>query len=93
MCLSEDENLGFTQTIKNLFNIKSSSLDLVAGSTDNIDSFNSKDDVVNYFNNNYYPSNMTTVITGEVDLNKLCNLFQNILIRTKLLKVSVYLKK
>ena len=66
MCLSEDENLGFTQTIKNLFNIKSSSLDLVAGSTDNITALTQKD-VVDYFNNNYYPANMTTVITGEVD--------------------------
>lgn len=65
MCLSEDENIGYTETIKNLFNIKSSSLDLVAGSTDNITAL-TRDDVVNYFNNNYYPANMTTVITGEV---------------------------
>lgn len=66
MCLSEDENIGFTQTVKNLFNIKSSSNDLVAGSTDNITAL-TRDDVVNYFNNNYYPANMTTVITGEVN--------------------------
>ena len=42
---------GYTETIKNLFNIKSSSLDLVAGSTDNITAL-TRDDVVNYFNNN-----------------------------------------
>lgn len=66
MCLSENENIGYTQTIKNLFNIKSSSMDLVAGSTDNITAL-TRDDVVNYFNNNYYPANMTTVITGEVE--------------------------
>lgn len=66
MCLSDDENIGYTETIKNLFNVKSSSLDLVAGSTDNITAL-TRDDVVNYFNNNYYPANMTTVITGEVD--------------------------
>lgn len=66
MCLSEDENIGYTETIKNLFNVKSSSKDLIAGSTDNITAL-SRDDVVNYFNNNYYPANMTTVITGEVD--------------------------
>ena len=36
MCVSENENLGFTQTVKNLFNIKSSSSDLVAGTTDNM---------------------------------------------------------
>lgn len=66
MCLSDNENIGYTETIKNLFNVKSSSLDLVAGSTDNITAL-TRDDVVNYFNNNYYPANMTTVITGEVD--------------------------
>ncbi len=66
MYMSEDENLGYSKTIKNLFNINSTSLDLVAGSTDNIDSL-TRDDVVNYFKSNYYPANMTTVITGEVD--------------------------
>lgn len=66
MYMAEDYSLGVTQTIKNLFNIKSSSLDLVAGTTDNITKL-TRDDVVNYFNNNYYPANMTTVITGEVN--------------------------
>ena len=66
MCLSNDDNVGFTQTLKNLFNVQSSSLDLIAGSTDNISAL-TRDDVVNYFNNNYYPANMTTVITGEVE--------------------------
>ncbi len=66
MYMAEDESLGFTQTVKNLYNIKSSSLDLVAGTTDNITAL-TRDDVVNYFNNNYYPANMTTVITGEVN--------------------------
>ena len=66
MCLSENSNIGYTQTLKNLFNIKSSSIDLVAGSTDNISAL-SREDVVKYFNENYYPANMVTVITGEVD--------------------------
>jgi len=66
MCLSNDENIGYTETLKNLFGLKSSSLDLVVGSTNNISSL-TRDDVVNYFNNNYYPANMVTVITGEVN--------------------------
>ncbi len=66
MYMGEDFSIGETQTIKNLFNVKSSSLDLVAGTTDNITKL-TRDDVVNYFNNNYYPANMTTVITGDVD--------------------------
>lgn len=69
MYMSEDENLGFSKTIKNLFNVKSSSLDLVAGTTDNIDSL-TREDVVDYFKSNYYPANMTTVITGEVEPEK-----------------------
>lgn len=53
-------------TLKNLYNIESSSSDLVAGTTDNITKL-TRDDVVDYYNNNYYPANMVTVITGEVD--------------------------
>lgn len=66
MYMSADESLGYNQTIKNLFNIKSDSLDLVAGTTNNIDNL-TRDDVVNYFKSNYYPANMVTVITGEVN--------------------------
>ncbi|MBE7713470.1 MAG: insulinase family protein [Cyanobacteria bacterium SIG26] len=66
MYMGYDDSIGFTQMIKNLFNVKSSSLDLVAGTTDNITRL-TRDDVVNYYNNNYYPANMTTVITGEVN--------------------------
>lgn len=66
MCVSEDENIGFSKTLKNLFNINSSSLDLIAGTTDNITAL-TRDDVVNYFKSNYYPANMVTVITGEVE--------------------------
>ena len=41
-------------------------MDLVAGNTDNIDKL-TRDDVVNYFKSNYYPANMVTVVTGEVN--------------------------
>ncbi len=69
MYMSEDDTIGFNQTIKNLFNIKSTSTDLIAGTTNNITNL-TREDVVNYYNNNYYPANMTTVITGEVDPDK-----------------------
>lgn len=62
--LSDESSRAETITIKNLFNIQSTAPDLVAGSTDNIDAL-TRDDVVNYFNNNYFPANMVTVITGE----------------------------
>lgn len=65
MILSDPENLAVNKTIKNLYNIKSSSTDLIGGTTDNITNL-TRDDVVNYYNNNYYPANMVTVITGDV---------------------------
>ncbi len=65
MITSNPENIGFNRTIKNLFNINSKSSDLIAGTTDNITNL-SKQDVVDYFNKNYYPANMVTVISGDV---------------------------
>ena len=65
MITSNPENIGFNRTIKNLFNIKSSSNDLIAGSTNNITNL-TRDAVTDYFNKNYYPANMVTVISGEV---------------------------
>ena len=52
--------------IKNLYNIKSTSEDVVAGTVDNILNVNSKK-VMDYYKNNYYPSNMATVVTGDVN--------------------------
>lgn len=69
MCLSDDSSRAETITLKKLFNINTKAPDLVAGSTDNIDAL-TRDDVINYFNNNYYPANMVTVITGEVEPEK-----------------------
>lgn len=65
MILSSPENIGFNRTVKNLFNINSKSTDLIAGTTDNITNL-TREDVVDYFNKNYYPANMVTVISGDV---------------------------
>lgn len=65
MILSTPENIGFNRTIRNLFNINSTSKDLIAGTTDNITNL-TREDVVDYFNKNYYPANMVTVISGDV---------------------------
>lgn len=66
MILSAPDNIAFNKVIKNLYNIKSTSKDMIGGTTDNITNL-TREDVVNYFNKNYYPANMTTVITGEVN--------------------------
>ncbi len=65
MITSNPENLAINKMLKNLYGIKSSSVDMIGGTTDNITNL-TREDVVNYYNNNYYPANMVTVITGDV---------------------------
>lgn len=66
MITADPLNIGINKTLKNLYQINTTSLDLIGGTTSNITSL-TRDDVVNYFNNNYYPANMVTVVTGEVN--------------------------
>lgn len=73
MITSDPENIGMHTVLRNLYGIKSTSADLIGGTTDNITNL-TRDDVVNYFNQNYYPANMATVITGDVDENEVINL-------------------
>lgn len=58
---------------KNLYNIQSTSEDLVAGRVDNIKNIN-RQKVTEYYKNNYYPANMITVITGDVIPDEAINL-------------------
>ena len=66
MILSNAENIGVNKMLKNLYGIKSTSVDMIGGTTENINNL-TRDDVVNYFNTNYYPSNMVTVVAGDVN--------------------------
>lgn len=66
MITSYPENIAVNRTLTNLFGYKTTSPDLIAGSTTNITNL-TKDDVLDYFNRNYYPANMVTVVTGEVN--------------------------
>lgn len=65
MILGDPANIITNETIRKLYNIKSSSQDLIGGTTSNITNL-TREDVIDYYNNNYYPANMVTVITGEV---------------------------
>lgn len=65
MITSDPVNIGLNKMLKNLYNIETKSVDLIGGTTDNINNI-TREDVVNYYNQNYYPANMTTVITGDV---------------------------
>lgn len=82
MYMSDDLSNAETLTIKNLFNIKSTSPNLVTGTTDNIDAL-TRQDVIDYFNNNYYPANTVTVITGDVDEAKTISLVSKYFNSTK----------
>lgn len=65
MITSDPINIGMNRMLKNLYNINTTSVDLIGGTTNNINNI-TRDDVVNYYNQNYYPANMTTVITGDI---------------------------
>ncbi|MCD8377685.1 MAG: insulinase family protein, partial [Candidatus Gastranaerophilales bacterium] len=60
------DNIALNLAIKNLYNINTTSDDVVAGTVDNILNIDSKK-VMDYYKNNYYPANMTTVVTGDVE--------------------------
>lgn len=65
MITSDPQNIAMNKALKNLFNINTKSLDMIGGTTENITNL-TRQDVVDYFNNNYYPQNMITVVTGDV---------------------------
>ena len=60
------ENMAMNSCIKNLFQIQTTSPDLVAGTVANINNLTNKD-TLDYYNLWYTPDNCTTVITGEID--------------------------
>lgn len=66
MILDDPDNIATNNTLKLLFSIKSTSKDIIGGTVDNINNLN-RDDVVDYYKRNYYPANMVTVITGEIE--------------------------
>lgn len=65
MILDDPENITVNNTLKLLYNIKSTSKDIIGGNADNISKI-TRDDVEDYYKRNYYPGNMVTVITGDV---------------------------
>lgn len=73
MITSDPLNIGINKTLKNLYQIDTKSIDMIGGTTTNITNL-TRDDVVNYFNENYYPANMVTVLTGDVNPDEAMNL-------------------
>lgn len=65
MVCDQPENAAFTNCIKNLYNIQTTSPDLVAGSISNINKL-TRQDTLDYYNLWYTPDNCATVVTGEI---------------------------
>lgn len=66
MILDDPENIATNNTLKLLYNINTTSADIIGGTTENINKL-TREDVIDYYKRNYCPSNIVTVISGEVD--------------------------
>ena len=56
-------------SIKKLLNINTTSLDMTGGTVENVQNI-TREKLLDYYNTNYCPSNMTTVITGNINPDK-----------------------
>jgi len=66
-------NTSTNTVIKNLFGIKSNSADLIGGSVENISNL-TREDVVNFYQQNYNPKTALTVVVGDIDEKETMNL-------------------
>lgn len=82
MITADPQNIAINKMLKNLYGIESTSSDMIGGTTDNITRL-TREDVVNYYNNNYYPANMVTVITGDVNPDETIKLISKYFTSTK----------
>lgn len=92
MITSAPVNIAVNKMIKNLYGIKTNSCNMIGGTTDNIENLSRKD-VMEYYNNNYYPANMVTVITGDVNPDETIKLISKYFISKKLPPVNRYYEK
>lgn len=92
MITANPSNLAINKMLKNLYGIKSTSVDMIGGTTDNITNL-TREDVVNYYNDNYYPSNMVTVITGDVKPDETMQVLAKYFTSKKQPKQSQYIEK
>lgn len=65
MVNDQEENIAINQCIKNLYQIKTTSPDLIAGTISNINKL-TREDTLDYYNTWYTPDNSVTVVTGEI---------------------------
>ena len=70
MILDNPETIAIDQTVRTLFNIKSTADELVGGSTKHIMNL-TREKVKDYYDKYYTPDNMNLVITGDVNPDKI----------------------
>lgn len=92
MILDNPKTILADQTVRTLFNIKSSADELVGGSTRHIKNL-TREKVKEYYDKYYTPDNMNLVITGEVEPNKTIELVAKNFHSTKTRKGNFYEEK
>lgn len=72
-CADDVSNRAYSTVLKNMFDIKSDSDDIVIGNKDNINNLTT-DKLRDYYNTWYTPDNCVTVISGDVNPSEAINL-------------------
>lgn len=73
MILDSPETIAIDQTVRSLFNVRSSADELVGGSVNHIQNLD-RQKVLDYYNKYYTPDNMHLVITGDVNPDEVMTL-------------------
>lgn len=92
MIMDNPQTILMDQTVRTLFDVKSSADELVGGSTQHIKNL-TREKVKAYYDKYYTPDNMNLVITGDVDPNKAIELVAKNFHSTKTRKGKVYEEK
>lgn len=92
MILDNPQTILMDQTVRALFNVKSSADELVGGSTQHIKNL-TREKVKNYYDKYYTPDNMNLVITGDVAPDKVMELVSKNFHSTKTRKGQIYEEK
>ncbi len=82
MILDNPQTIAIDQTVRSLFNIRSSADELVGGSVKHIQNL-TKEDVKNYYDTYYTPDNMNLVVTGNVDPKETIEMISKLFNSTK----------
>ncbi len=92
MILDEPSTIVADQTVRTLYNIKSSADELVGGSVEHIKNLN-RQKVKEYYDKYYTPDNMNLVITGDVNPDEVIELVAKNFHSTKVRQGQIYEEK